>query len=109
MLVALFVLVFGLMSFTVPTYAQPSSAPPSSLPVTPLSPTVTDPTGIGSCDLCRPLEGRRGSDLQRHRARQDRDLHPHKKAPGVTKSMRQSFQTQLPHRKLEGTQEGSER
>lgn len=109
MLVVLLVLILGPMSFPFQTHAQPSSAPPSSLPVTPLSPTVTDPTGTGTCDLCRPLEGRRGSDLQRHHARRDGNLHPHKKAPGVTKSMKQSFRSLLPHRKLEETQEGSER
>ena len=87
--------------------AQPSSAPPSSLPVAPLSPSF-DPSGIGSCDLCRPLEGRPGSDLERHRRPRDPQLHPNKKAPGITKSLKRSFKNQLPHRKLEQKQEGSE-
>jgi hypothetical protein len=90
-------------------YAQPSSVPPSSLRVTPLSPSLNDPTGVGSCDLCRPLEGRRGSDLERHRRLRDSDLHLHKKTPGMTKSLKRSFKSQLPHRKLEDHQEGVER
>ena len=89
--------------------AQPSSAPPSCLAVTPLSPSPHDPNGIGSCDLCRPLEGQPGSDLTRHRRSRDRDLHPHTKAPGLSKSLKRSFKSQLPHRKLEPTQEGTER
>jgi len=90
-------------------YAQPSSAPPSSLPVTPLSPYLNDPIGVGSCDLCRPLEGRRGSDLERHRRLRDPDLQFHKKSPGMTKSLKRSFKSQLPHRKLEEHQDGVER
>ncbi len=98
------------LPFTAPvTLAQPSSIPPTSLPVTPLSPSPSNPAGIGSCDLCRPLEGRPGSDLQRHRHPRDRDLHPHKKAPGVSKSLKRNFKSQLPHRRLEENQEGSER
>jgi hypothetical protein len=94
-------------SFT--AHAQPSSAPPSSLPVTPLSPSF-DRSGIGSCDLCRPLDGRPGSNLQHHRLRRDHDLHPHKKTPGIGRSRKRSFMSQLPHRKLEENQEeGSER
>ena len=89
-------------SFT--AHAQPSSAPPSSLPVIPLSPSF-DPTGIGSCDLCRPLEGRPGSNLQRHRLRRDHDLHSHKKTPGISRSRKRSFKSQLPRRKLEENQE----
>ncbi len=92
-----------------PAYAQPSSAPPSSLPAIPLSPSSFDQNGIGSCDLCRPLEGRRGSDLERHRRFRDRHLHPNKKAPGITKSQKRSFKSQLPHRKLEEHQDGVER
>ena len=90
-------------------YAQPSSAPPSSLPVTPLFPFLNDPTEVGSCDLCRPLEGRRGSDLERHRRLRDPDLHLHKKIPGMSKSLKRSFKSQLPHRKLEEHQDGVER
>ena len=90
-------------------YAQPSSAPPSSLPVTPLSPSFNNPTGVGSCDLCRPLEGRRGSDLERHRRRRDPDLQLHKTSPGMTKSLKRNFKSQLPHRKLEERQDGVER
>lgn len=92
-----------------PAYAQPSSAPPSSLPAIPLSPSSFDQNGIGSCDLCRPLEGRGGSDLERHRRFRDRHLHPNKKAPGITKSQKRSFKSQLPHRKLEEHQDGVER
>ena len=91
-----------------PSYAQPSSAPPSSLPAIPLSPSF-DPNGFGSCDLCRPLEGRCGSDLERHRRFRDPHLHPNKKAPGITKSQKRSFKNHLPHRKLEGDQTGSDR
>ena len=90
-------------------YAQPSSVPPSSLPVTPLSPSLNDPTGVGSCDLCRPLEGRRGSDLERHRRLRHPDLHLHKKTPGMTKSLKRNFKSQLPHHKLEEHQDGVER
>ena len=88
--------------------AQPSSAPPTSLPVTPLSPAPTNRNGIGSCGLCRPLDGRPGSDLQRHRRTKDPHLHPHKKAPGMTKSLKRSFKNQLPHRKLDEHQEESD-
>ena len=88
------------------TAAQPLTAPPSSLPVTPLSPGTTDP----GCMLCRPLEGRPGSDLRRHRAPRDRDLHPHKKAPGVGRSQKRRLKSLLPHRKLgENNEEGPER
>jgi hypothetical protein len=73
--------------FSSVTAAQPSTAPSSSLPVTPLSPATT---GVG-CDLCRSLEGRKGSD---------RDLHPHKNTPGVSHSQKRSLKSQLPHRKL---------
>ena len=92
-----------------PAYAQRSSTPSSSLPVTPPFPSLNDPTGVGACDLCRPLEGRRGSDLERHRRFRDPHLHPNKKAPGTTKSLKRSFKNQLPHRKLEEHQDGVER
>lgn len=88
--------------FNAVTAAQPSTAPSSSLPVTPLSPAAT---GVG-CDLCRPLEGRKGSDLNRHRLERDRDLHPHKNTPGVSHSQKRSLKSQLPHRKLGGNEEG---
>lgn len=104
----IFVLLFTAMSFAGSADAQPSSAPASSLPVTPLSPS-SDPTGLGSCDLCRPLEGRQGSDLHRHRQRRDRDLRPHAHTPGVSRSQKHSFKSQLPHRKLDENQEGPER
>ena len=106
------VVVLGLLASILLTglsSAQPSSAPPSCLAVTPLSPSLPDPKGVASCDLCRPLEGRPGSDLTRHRRLRDRDLHPHTKAPGISKSPKRSFKSQLPHRKLEATQEGTER
>jgi hypothetical protein len=95
--------------FITSTFAQPSTLPPSSLPVLPLSPGTTSSTEIGSCDLCRPLEGRRGSDLTRHRRPRDPQLHPHKKAPRVSRSPKQSFKSQLPHHKLGENQEGAER
>lgn len=92
---------------TCQTYAQPSTAPPSSLPVTALSPILNDAAGAGSCDLCRPLEGRPGSDLQHHR--HPRELRQHKNAPGITKSPKRTFKSQLPHRKLDDNPEKSER
>ena len=98
---AIFTLAFMLVPLDLmAVHAQPSSAPPSSLPVAPLSPTY-DRTETASCELCRPLEGRPGSDLQRHRRSRDPQLHPNKKAPGMTKSLKRSFTSQLPHRKLE--------
>jgi hypothetical protein len=69
---------------------------------------LSDPTGVQSCDLCRRLEGRRGSDLERHRRPRDPHLHPTKKAPGITKSLKRSFKSQLPHRKLDEQKEGLE-
>ncbi|HET7910377.1 MAG TPA: hypothetical protein VFL19_06690 [Nitrospira sp.] len=103
-----FTLVFMLVSLDVmAVHAQPSSAHPSSLPVTPLSPSF-DPAEIGSCELCRPLEGRPGSDLQRHRRPRDPQLHPNKKARGMTKSLKRSFKSQLPHRKLDDKQDEPE-
>jgi hypothetical protein len=89
--------------------AQPSTAPPSSLTVMPLSPDSINPSGNESCALCRPLEGRPGSDLKRHPARRDGGLHPHKKAPGVGRSPKRSLKSLLPHRKLKENEEGSER
>jgi hypothetical protein len=103
------VLLCAAISLGEPIYAQPSTAPPTSLPVTPLSPEPINPSEIGSCTLCRPLEGRRGSTLQRHRPTRDRNLHPHKKAPGISRSPKRSLKSQLPHRKLEENEEGSER
>jgi hypothetical protein len=107
-------LMYILLLFPMPlvspaAHAQPSSAPPSSLAVNPLSPTLSDPAGgHQSCDLCRRLEGRPGSDLERHRRPLDPRLHPNKKAPGMTKSLKRSFKSQLPHRKLEEHKAGSE-
>ena len=96
--------------YPTPIVAQPSTAPPSSLAVTPLAPSAIDSTEIGACELCRPLEGRRGSDLARHRRPKDPQLHPHKTAPGVSRSLKKSLYSQLPHRRLDGTQkEGLER
>ena len=103
------VLLCAVISLGEITFAQPSTAPPTSLPVVPLSPDPINPTRLESCTLCRPLEGRPGSDLRRHRARRDHDLHPHKKAPGVGRSERQSLKSLLPHRKLGDNEEGSER
>jgi len=108
-LVILMLLLTPMPLASIVAYAQPSSIPPSSLPAISLSPSF-DPTGVGSCDdLCRPLEGLRGSDLERHRRLRDPDLHPHKKTPGITKSPKRSFKNQLPHRKLEEHQDGVER
>lgn len=90
--------VFGLIGTA---HSQPSTAPPSSLSATPLEPNMNNPAGPATCDLCRALEGRPGSDLPRHRRGQQKDLRPHKQAPGVTKSPKRSLMSQLPHRKLE--------
>jgi hypothetical protein len=90
-------------------HAQPSTAPPSSLPTMPLTPNMNDPARPATCDLCRPLEGRPGSDLQRHRRLRQKDLRPHKKAPGVTKSPKRSLTSQLPRRKLEEEHEDEAR
>ncbi len=103
------VLLSAVVSLGEITFAQPSTAPPTSLPVIPLSPNPVKPPGIGSCALCRPLEGRPGSDLRQHRARRDDDLHPHKKAAGIGRSEKRSLKSQLPHRKLGDNEEGSER
>jgi hypothetical protein len=108
-LVILMLLLVTIPLASVIAYAQPSSIPPSSLPVTPLSPSLNDPTGVGSCDLCRPREGRRGSDLERHRRYRDPALHLHKKTPGMSKSLKRTFKSQLPHHRLENHQEGVER
>jgi hypothetical protein len=93
------------MLFSHVTAAQPSTAPPSSLPVTPLAPAARG----AACDLCRPLEGRKGSDLQRHRIERERDLHAHKKTPGISRSPKGSLRSQLPHRKLGENEEGLQR
>jgi hypothetical protein len=69
--------------------------------MTPLSPNTTTQDGIASCELCRNLEGRPGSDLKPHRRHIDKDLHAHKKAKGISKSSKRSLRNQLPHRKLE--------
>ena len=95
--------------YPAPIVAQPSTAPPSSLAVTPLTPSSNDSAELGLCELCRPLEGRRGSDLARQRRPRDPQLHPHNKAPGVSRSLKRSLNSQLPHHKLHGNQEGSER
>jgi hypothetical protein len=98
---AVFSIVFTITSVTIPAHAQPSTAPPSSLPTTPLSPNTSTQDGIASCELCRNLEGRPGSDLKPHRRHIDKDLHAHKKAKGISKSSKRSLRNQLPHRKLE--------
>jgi hypothetical protein len=105
----LLLLFCALLSLGEMTFAQSSTAPPTSLAVRPLSPDPVNPPGIESCALCRPLEGRPGSDLKRHRARRDHDLHPHKKAPGVGRSQKRSFKSLLPQRKLGENEEESER
>src|SRR5690242_17878976 len=105
----MFVLLCAVIFFDEPTFAQPSTAPPTSLPVMPLSPDPVNPSRIESCALCRPLEGRPGSDLHRHRPKRDHKLHPHKKIPGISKSPKRSLKSQLPHHRLEENEEGSDR
>jgi hypothetical protein len=109
MRLAMLMVVLGAWLSASMTYAQSSTAPPSSLLAAPLGPPTDDARGTASCDLCRPLEGRPGSDLKRHRRPQDRELHPHQKAPGVSKSLKRSLGSQLPRHKLQEIQEGSER
>ena len=105
MTIAVVMSVFGLIGTA---HSQPSTAPPSSLPATPLKPKMTNPAGPATCDLCRGLEGRSGSDLPRHRGQQ-KGLRPHKQAPGITKSPKRSLKSQLPHRKLEANQDREDR
>ena len=81
--------------------AQQSTAPPSSLPTTPLSSNSNPEDSLSSCELCRSVEGRPGSDLKLHRRYRDKGLHPHKKAKGLSKSSKRSLWSQLPHHKLE--------
>jgi hypothetical protein len=100
--------VFVLAAFVMAAHSQPSTASPSSLATTPLSPGMTDPAGGGSCGLCRPLEGRRGSDLRQQWQRQDKGLHPHRQPKGLTKSHKRSLMNQLPRRKLEGDRQKPE-
>src|SRR5262245_43646884 len=97
-----YVMTSTILVLTAPAYSQPSTAPSSSLPTTPLSPDST-PEGIASCELCRKLEGRPGSDLKLHRRPRDKDLHTHKKTQGISKSFKRSLRSQLPHRKLDDT------
>jgi hypothetical protein len=63
--------------------------------------------GPASCDLCRKLEGRPGSDFKPHRLHREKDLHPYKKANGITHSRKQSFKSSLPNHPLTA-QEGEE-
>jgi len=81
--------------------AQKSTAPPSSLPTIPLSPNGNAEGSPSSCELCRELEGRPGSDLKPQRRYREKDLHPNKKAKGISKSSKRSLMNQLPHHKLE--------
>src|SRR5262245_46924923 len=90
-----------ILVLTIPAYSQPSTALSSSLPTTLLSPDSNTPEGIASCELCRKLEGRPGSDLKLHRRPRDKGMHTHKKAKGISKSPKQSLRSQLPHRKLQ--------
>ena len=90
-------------------HSQPSPAPPSSLSTTPLTPTMNNPAGPATCDLCRALEGRAGSDLPRHRRGRQKDLRPHKQAPGMTTSPKRSLMSQLPHHKLEANPDHEDR
>ena len=87
-------------NLTYAAHAQPATAPPSSLPSMPLMPNKSDPTGVASCDLCRPLAGRSGSDLERHRPRRDKSLHPHKNARGIHRSPKRMPHSTLPRRRL---------
>jgi len=102
-------LLCAMIFFDALTLAQPSTAPPTSLPVMPLSPGPINPSRIESCTLCRPLEGRPGSTLQRHRPRRDHKLHPHKTVPGISRSSKRSLKSQLPHHKLGENEEEWER
>ena len=81
--------------------AQQSTAPPSSLPATSLSPNSNPDGALSSCEICRSLEGRPGSDLKPRRHYRDKNLHPHKRAKGLSKSSKRSLWNQLPHHKLE--------
>ena len=95
------VALLAVVSCAEPARSQPSTAPPSSLTTTPLKPNMNDPADPATCDLCRPLEGRPGSDLPRHGRLRHKDMRPQKKVPGLTTSPRRSLTSQLPHRKLE--------
>jgi len=81
--------------------AQQSTAPPSSLPTIPLSPNNNPEGAPSSCEICRSLEGRPGSDLKPRRHYRDKNLHPHKRAKGLSKSSKRSLWNQLPRHKLE--------
>jgi hypothetical protein len=76
--------------------AQPSTAPPSSLSTRPLAPGATESEIRTSCDLCRSLEGRPGSDLHPQRLRREKGLRPHKSAKGTHRSLDQSLKSTLP-------------
>ena len=103
---ALFLFAIGLI-LPLPVLTQSTSIPPSSLPTTPLSSNGHDGHAPSSCDLCRSVEGRPGSDLRPHRRFRDKSLHPQKKAKGISKSPKQRLMNQLPHRKLK-QENGSE-
>jgi len=93
------IVMFTILDVTTPAHSQQSTVPPSSLSTTPLSPSKSAQDGIASCELCRNLEGRPGSDLKLHRRHIDQDLHAHKKAKGL--SSKRGFRNPLPRRKLD--------
>ena len=80
--------------------AQQSTAPPSSLSTRPLTPGHTESELRPSCDLCRKLEKRPGSDLRHQPLRREKGLRPHKHAKGTHRSIDQSIKSTLPRRSL---------
>ena len=89
---------FLLFSHQVP--AQPSTAPPSSLETRALTPESTESELRGSCDLCRKLEKRAGSDLRPQRRHREKGLRPHKNPKGTHRSLDQLLKSTLPRRPL---------
>ena len=80
--------------------AQQSTAPPSSLSTRPLAPGSSESELRPSCDLCRKLERRPGSDLRPQRLRREKGLRQHKSAKGTHRSLDQSLKSTLPRRPL---------
>lgn len=87
--------------------ASPSSTlPPSSLQTHPLNPALTESEIHTSCDLCRKLERRPGSDLRGTRPRRRGMSRPRRKPNEVHRSIDQSMKSTLPTRKLEPARDG---
>ncbi len=80
--------------------AQQSTAPPSSLSTRPLAPGSSESELRPSCDLCRKLERRPGSDLRPQRLRREKGLRPHKSPKGTHRSFDQSLKSTLPRHPL---------